>query len=111
MDNLDEIAAAQQQRQHRATHAFSHTARSRKRPNGPFFICPNPNCCYAGRSWKQSKGSVMVIVLLLLLGTLSTIFLPVLIGMLLGALPVIMYIIFYAGHSILCPRCGMKIRG
>jgi hypothetical protein len=61
---------------------------------GDYIICPNPNCGYTGPGQKKSKGSAVVMILLLLL----------------WVVPGILYAIIYNGHVIVCPKCGMKVR-
>jgi hypothetical protein len=62
--------------------------------DGPLIICPNPNCGYRGPGDRQSKGSGVIAVLLLLL----------------WILPGLLYILFWSGYVVKCPQCGMKVR-
>jgi hypothetical protein len=65
------------------------------RYSGPFIICPNPNCGYRGPACKQAKGSVVVLIILLLM----------------WLLPGILYAIFCCiGSRLLCPQCGVHVR-
>jgi hypothetical protein len=62
--------------------------------HGPPIICPNPNCGYTGPSERKSKGSAVMMILLLLL----------------WVLPGLIYAFVYNGHVLSCPNCGIKIR-
>ena len=65
-----------------------------KPPAGPPIICPNPNCGYVGPSNRESKGSVILAVILLLI----------------GIIPGLIYGVVASGHTISCPVCGTKVR-
>lgn len=58
-------------------------------------ICANPNCGYQGPAQRKARGNILILVLLLLL----------------GALPGILYLLFAGGYDYLCPKCGMKQPG
>lgn len=57
-------------------------------------ICPNPNCGYKGKG-KESGGKSGCLLIILLL---------------FGILPGILYLLFAGSKSIVCPKCGCKIR-
>ncbi|MGE5608331.1 MAG: hypothetical protein ACM359_03675 [Bacillota bacterium] len=57
-------------------------------------ICPNPNCGYRGPAFRSRKGSVLIMVGLLLL----------------AFIPGLIYAILRDGYTVSCPRCGLKIR-
>jgi type I restriction enzyme M protein len=59
-----------------------------------FIICPNVNCGYRGNGLRKAKGSKIVMLLLLLL----------------WVLPGVLYALLYNGYSVVCPRCGLKVR-
>ena len=61
---------------------------------GSVEFCPNPNCGYSGPPERKSKGSGLILILLLLL----------------WVLPGILYAIIYNGYALSCPRCGVKVR-
>lgn len=57
-------------------------------------ICPNPNCGYVGTPKRKSKGSAVIMIVLLLL----------------WVIPGVIYAIVYNGYTLTCPRCGIKVR-
>ncbi len=57
-------------------------------------ICSNPNCGFVGVPEKKSRGSTIVLIVLLFI----------------AVLPGILYLIFASGHDYFCPRCGAKLR-
>lgn len=57
-------------------------------------ICPNPNCGYRGPG-KRDGGSSGCLLLILLLC---------------GLLPGILYLLLCGTPGVICPRCGMRIR-
>lgn len=59
-----------------------------------FIICPNLNCGYRGSGVKSGGSSGCLLIILLLL----------------GILPGILYLLFCGKPGIVCPKCGMKIR-
>jgi hypothetical protein len=61
---------------------------------GDWIICPNTRCGYHGQARKQARGSWLLAIFLFLF----------------GGLPGILYIIIYSGYTLVCPRCGLKIR-
>lgn len=56
-------------------------------------VCPNPNCGFCGRPEKKRRGSIIVLLFLLLI----------------GVLPGLIYAIVYNGYDLTCPRCGMQL--
>lgn len=58
-------------------------------------ICPNVNCKYVGPPKRVAKGSILVLILLALF-TLG--------------IAAILYMIFFSGHKIVCPRCGLQLQ-
>ena len=78
-----------------ATSGQARRASPRHRPIGPDgIICPNPHCGYRGTAIRRRKGSIALLVILLLF----------------WLLPGIIYAFAYNGYSLICPRCGMKVR-
>lgn len=65
-----------------------------KEKSSLFVICPNPNCGYQGTGKKSGGTSGCLLVILLLL----------------GVLPGILYLLFCGKPGVICPRCGIKIR-
>lgn len=57
-------------------------------------ICSNPHCGHIGAPDRKSRGSAVVMILLLLF----------------FLLPGILYVIFMSGYDYYCTRCGMKLR-
>ena len=57
-------------------------------------ICSNPQCCYVGPPKRESRGSVILAVLLFLF----------------GILPGIIYMVVMSGYNYVCPRCGLRHR-
>jgi hypothetical protein len=57
-------------------------------------ICINPNCGWIGTPERKSRGSAIVMILLLLI----------------AVLPGLIYIIFMSGYDYFCPRCGCKLK-
>jgi hypothetical protein len=68
------------------------TPAEQTRPN--WIICPNANCGYVGDGERRARGSATVLVLLLLI----------------GIIPGIIYAIVFAGDAFYCPRCSAKAR-
>jgi hypothetical protein len=63
--------------------------------DGKSIICANPNCGFQGVAQKKARGSIVILVFLLLI----------------GALPGILYLLFAGGYDHICPKCGMKQPG
>lgn len=64
-------------------------------PPGPGqIICPNPNCGKVGTPICKSRGSVLIMVFLLLI----------------GIIPGLLYALLASGYDYFCPNCGMKLR-
>lgn len=58
-------------------------------------ICPNPHCGFRGEGRVEGSSSGCLILVLLCF----------------GVLPGILYLLFCGQHnSVICPRCGMRIR-
>jgi hypothetical protein len=57
------------------------------------FICPNPNCDYAGKPAFEGYGSVIAAIVLLLL----------------GIIPGLIYWAFGMGVKYICPKCKMVL--
>lgn len=63
--------------------------------NANMIICPNSNCKYSGPGKSDGATSGCLLVVLLCL----------------GILPGIIYLLFCGrSNSMVCPRCGMRIR-
>lgn len=58
-------------------------------------VCVNPNCGYRGPAIRKARGSTLVLILLLLC----------------GALPGILYMLFAGGYDSVCPECSTKQPG
>jgi hypothetical protein len=56
-------------------------------------ICPNPNCGYKGFPKRESRGDVLIGLVLCLF----------------FLLPGILYFMFKSGYRYNCPKCGMQI--
>lgn len=59
-----------------------------------FIICPNNNCGYRGTGKEQGGKSGCLFIILLFL----------------GIIPGILYLLYCGKPSVICPKCGMKIR-
>lgn len=58
-------------------------------------ICPNPNCGYRGPGKKTGASDGCLVLILLIL----------------GILPGILYLLFCGNRNgMVCPKCGMKVR-
>ncbi len=57
-------------------------------------ICPNPNCGYRGPGAKDGGSSGCLLLILLVC----------------GVLPGILYLLFCGKPGVVCPRCGMRVR-
>ena len=62
-------------------------------PSKGEIVCPNPNCGFCGCPEKKRRGSIIVLLFLLLF----------------GVLPGLIYAIVYNGYNLTCPRCGMQL--
>lgn len=60
---------------------------------GSEVICPNPNCGFRGVPTKRSRGSVAVLLLLLLI----------------GVIPGLIYAIVYGVSRLFCMKCGLEV--
>lgn len=59
-----------------------------------FIICPNQSCGFRGTGKEQGGKSGCLLIILLFL----------------GILPGILYLLYCGKPSVICPKCGMKIR-
>ena len=57
-------------------------------------ICPNGNCNYRGMGKVMGRRSGCLLIVLLLF----------------GVLPGILYLLFSGSSGVCCPKCGMRIR-
>lgn len=56
-------------------------------------ICRNQRCLYYGKPQAHAKGSMLLLLVLLLC----------------GVVPGLIYLAFFSGYRYTCPRCGLEV--
>ncbi len=58
-----------------------------------WIICPNPNCGYRGAPRRESRGSIIIAIILCCL----------------FIVPGLIYLVLVSGYDYMCPQCGIQV--